>query len=45
MQIVTVPRPSLQQSLRKRLDEALQGRESVCLVTGDPGSGKTQLIQ
>jgi len=45
MQIVTVSRPSLQQSLGKHLDEALQGRESVCLVTGDPGSGKTQLIQ
>lgn len=45
MNAVTVPRSSLQRSLDRRLDAALRGQESVYLVAGDAGSGKTQLIQ
>jgi len=45
MNTAILPRPSLQQFLDERLDAALDGEASIAIVTGDAGSGKTQLIQ
>lgn len=45
MQTALLPRPSLTRLLEQRLDAALQGGAPVCVVIGDPGTGKTQLIQ
>lgn len=45
VETTTVSRPALHAFLSARLDAALAGRESICVVTGEPGTGKTHLVQ
>jgi len=44
METTTVSRPALHAFLSARLDAALAGQESICVVTGEPGTGKTHLV-